>query len=245
MSRSATTSVKRKTAIVTGTSDGLGFAIACHLVRQNFEVIGIARREMDPSAVGDGYLHVRADLSQLDRLPALCRELTRNRPAPFALVNNAAGAIDGILPLTSDERISRAVDLDLVSPILLAKYLGRSMIAAGQGRIVNVSSVTARTGFRGLSVYSAAKAGLEGFTRSLAKDLGGRGVTVNCVAPGFLETQMTDAMSKQDMGRVRARSPLSRFATVDEVAAAVGYYLSAEAAGVTGTVLTVDAGATA
>jgi 3-oxoacyl-[acyl-carrier protein] reductase len=108
-----------------------------------------------------------------------------------------------------------------------------------------VSSIVARTGFRGLSVYGAAKAGLEGFSRSLARDLGPRGVTVNCVAPGFLETEMTGGLGDQTLARVRGRSPLGRLATLPEVAAAVSYLVGPEGGGVTGTVLTVDGGSVA
>jgi 3-oxoacyl-[acyl-carrier protein] reductase len=118
------------------------------------------------------------------------------------------------------------------------------MLSKGRGRLINVSSIIASTGFRGLSVYGAAKAGLEGFTRSLARDLGRRGVTVNCVAPGFVATEMTDVLGGQ-LERIKKRSPMDRFATPEEIAGAIAYLLSADAAGVTGTVLTVDAGSTA
>lgn len=231
--------------VVTGTSGGLGRATARRLVADGFEVVGISRREVDPADIGDGYTHVAADLSDLDDIPALCRRILAAHPRPFGLVNNAATGIDGLLPTMHNSQIRGVVELDLLAPVMLSKYLCRPMISARRGRIVNVSSIVARTGFRGLSVYAAAKAGLEGFTRSLARDLGPRGVTVNAVAPGFLDTEMTSVLGPTNMERVRNRSPLSRFATTDEVAAAVAYLLSAAAGGVTGTTLTVDAGSSA
>ena len=119
------------------------------------------------------------------------------------------------------------------------------MISERRGRVVNIGSIVAKSGYRGLSVYGATKAGLEGFTRSLARDLGGRNVTVNAVAPGFLATEMTAGLGSENLDKVMRRSAMNRFATVNEVAYAVRYLLSEEAGGITGTVLTVDAGSTA
>lgn len=231
--------------IVTGTSSGLGAATAKRLLREGFTVVGIARRPVEAGEFGDRYAHVRADLGELEGLPKLVRGILAEHGPPFGLVNNAAVGLDGILPTMHNSQISRVIELDLLSPILLTKYVSRPMLSRGRGRIVNVSSIAARTGFRGLSVYAAAKAGLEGFTRSLARDLGPRGVTVNCVAPGFADTEMTQSLGADDLDRIKTRSPLARLATPDEVAGAIAYLLSADAAGVTGTVVTVDAGSTA
>ncbi len=236
--------VDGRLVVVTGTSGGLGLTLARHLTATGYRVVGIARRPVDPADVGCNYEHVRADLSVLDALPELVRNLCITHGPPFALVNNAASAEDGLLPTTPDHRIRRAVELDLLSPMILAKHFVRPMISQRSGRIINITSIVGSTGFRGLSVYSAAKAGLEGFSRSLARDVGARGVTVNCVAPGFLDTDMTSSIQEQNLKRIRSRSPLNRFVTVGEVAGAVSYYLSEAAAGVTGTVLTVDAGST-
>ncbi|SFE04527.1 SDR family NAD(P)-dependent oxidoreductase [Blastococcus tunisiensis] len=228
--------------VVTGTSGGLGRAIALRLVKDGYTVVGLSRREVDPSEIGGSYTHVRADLQDIDGLPAVAKQVLAVQPRPYGLVNNAASGLDGLLPTMHNSQIRSVIELDLLSPILLTKYLCRPMLSAGRGRIVNVSSIVGRTGFRGLSVYAAAKAGLEGFTRSLSRDLGPRGVTVNAVAPGFLETDMTSVLGSDNMERVRRRSPLGRFATTDEVAAAVANLLAPEAAGITGSTVTVDAG---
>jgi 3-oxoacyl-[acyl-carrier protein] reductase len=231
--------------IVTGTSRGLGRATAALLVKQGYRVVGISRRAVDSGELGDGYVHVCADLSELSSLPQLVRSLVAEHGPPYGLVNNAAIGLDGLLPTMHNRAIGEVIELNLLSPILLTKYVSRHMVTQGFGRIVNVSSIVARTGFRGLAVYAAAKAGLEGFTRSLARDIGRRDVTVNCVAPGFLDTEMTATLGATDLDRIRARSPLGRFATTDDVAGAIAYLLSAEAGSVTGTIVTVDAGATA
>ncbi len=237
--------MKSELVVVTGTSSGLGAATAQRLVTEGHRVVGVARRDVDPASIGQGYSHVCADLSDLDSLPQLVRQLIADHGPPYGLVNNAAVGTDGLLPTMHNNEIRTVLELDLLSPILLSKYLCRPMLSRGRGRIINVSSIVARTGFRGLSVYAAAKAGLEGFTRSLARDLGRRGVTVNAVAPGFLATEMTDVLGGANLDRIKARSPMNRFATADEVAAAITYLLTPDAAGVTGTVLTVDAGSTA
>jgi 3-oxoacyl-[acyl-carrier protein] reductase len=207
-------------------------------------VVGLARREVKPKEIGPHYAHVQADLSDLDSIPALAREIVKAHGAPYALINNAARGVDGLLPIMPDKKIRETIDLNLVSPLLLTKYLVRSMISEGRGRVINVSSIVASTGFRGLAVYGAGKAALEGLTRSLAREVGRLGVTVNAVAPGFLDTEMTGALGADDLGRVRRRSAIGRFATLDEVSAAVSYLLSPDAAGLTGTVITVDGGST-
>jgi 3-oxoacyl-[acyl-carrier protein] reductase len=231
--------------VVTGTSSGLGLATARRLLADGYRVVGIARREVDPATLGPGYAHRCADLADVAAIPELVRAVVAEHGAPYGLVNNAARGSDGLLATMHTSEIRATLDLDLLSPIVLTKYLSRRMASEGRGRIVNVSSIVARTGFRGLSVYAAAKAGLEGFTRSLARDLGRRGVTVNAVAPGFVDTEMTAVLGGGELDRIRARSPLGRFAATDEIAAAVAYLLGPDAAGVTGTVLTVDAGSTA
>jgi 3-oxoacyl-[acyl-carrier protein] reductase len=142
-------------------------------------------------------------------------------------------------------RIERLVRLNTLSPMVLTKYMVRAMMADGGGRIVNVASIVGFTGYSGLSVYGATKAAMLGFTRSLAREVGRMGVNVNAVAPGFLDTEMTQELDETRREQIARRSALRRLPAVDDVAEAVEFLLGDRSAGITGTVLTVDAGSTA
>jgi 3-oxoacyl-[acyl-carrier protein] reductase len=141
--------------------------------------------------------------------------------------------------------IERLIRLNVLSPIILTKYVVRHMLADGGGRIVNVASIAGFTGYSGLSVYGATKASLIGFTRSLAREVGRRGVNVNAVAPGFLETDMTQGLDEARREQLARRSALRRLPDVSDAADAVEFLLGSKARSITGTVLTVDAGSTA
>ncbi len=241
-------------AVVTGGSRGLGLGIARALAASGFNVIAIARNNTEAleNMIAEarreerGALHFHAhNLSELASLPALARELRAEFGAIYGLVNNAGLGTGGILASMQDEDIERLVRLNVLMPMILTKYMVRSMLAAGTGRIVNISSIVSRTGYSGLSAYSASKASLEGFTRSLAREVGPAGITVNAVAPGFIETEMTRDLGNTDREKIRRRSALGRMAEIEDVAAAVDYLLSEKARNITGTVMTVDAGNTA
>lgn len=236
------------TVLITGTSSGLGRATAQLLATQGYTIIGIARRETSAQDLGlsDGaYAHYCYDLGDIDGIGDLVKAITADHGVPFSLVNNAAIGADGIHPTMHNRDIEAAIRVNLTSPLVLTKYVSRRMAGKGRGRIINISSVVARTGYRGLATYAATKAGLEGFTRSLARELGPRGITVNCIAPGFADTAMTASLGEDQQASIRRRAALGRFPEVDEVAGAVAYLLSPLAAGVTGTTLVVDAGNTA
>src|SRR5581483_2259627 len=151
----------------------------------------------------------------------------------------------GTLALMHNSDIERLIRVNVLSPIMLTKYMVRHMMADGGGRIVNVSSIVNFTGYSGLSVYGATKASLVGFTRALAREVGRRGVNVNAVAPGFVDTEMTSGMEEEEHERIVRRSALRRLPEVDDIANAVAFLLGDGAKNITGTVLTVDAGATA
>jgi 3-oxoacyl-[acyl-carrier protein] reductase len=240
--------------LVTGGSRGLGLGIASKLAGCGHRVIALARTPSEElegaiaaaDAANAGSLRfVAFDLADLEAIPKLVRSLRKDFGPIHGLVNNAGISFDGALAMMPTSQINQLVRINSVSPIVLTKYVVRYMMADGGGRIVNISSVTAFTGFSGLSVYSATKASLLGFSRSLARETGRMGITVNCVAPGFVETDLTHGLSNERREQIVRRSALRRLTGVDDVADAVEFLLSDKAKNVTGTVLTVDAGGTA
>ncbi|MBP1806044.1 SDR family NAD(P)-dependent oxidoreductase [Rubellimicrobium aerolatum] len=240
-----------KPVLVTGTSRGLGLAILRRLLDDpaGYTVAGLSRtRSPEAEALAERHPGrvdlVSCDLSDIDALPAVVSDLARRHGPFWGLVNNAGLGLSGVLATMHRSDIERMMAVNLMAPIVLTKAVSRGMLAARQGRVVNISSIIAATGFHGLGVYAATKAGLEGLTRSLARELGKRDITVNCVAPGFLETGMTLDYDPQQLASIRRRAPLG-VADPADVAGAVAYLLGPEAAKITGTVLTVDGGSVA
>jgi 3-oxoacyl-[acyl-carrier protein] reductase len=175
----------------------------------------------------------------------LVKTLRKEYGPLFGLINNAGVSFDGVLGLMRNADIEHLIRVNTVAPIVLTKYVVRGMMSDGEGRIVNIASVTALAGYSGLAVYSATKASLIGFTKSLAREVGPANVNVNAVAPGFIETDMTHGLKDEQRERIMRRSALRRLSEVDDVAHAVEFLLSDKARNVTGTDLTVDAGSTA
>ena len=201
--------------------------------------------EKAEEAAPGSFHFVTCDLGEIEHIPQLVKDLEKSFGPIYGLVNNAGISFEGVLAMMPVAQIERLVRMNTISPIVLTKHVVRSMMASGVGRIVNVSSVVAFTGYNGLSVYSATKASLTGFSRSLAREVGRAGVTVNSVAPGFVDTDMTQGMTKEQRERVEQRSALRRLVQVEDVACAVEFLFSDGAKNITGTVITVDAGNTA
>ena len=243
-----------RSVLVTGASRGLGLGIAKALAADGFRVLAIARRTSEPlvaatdaaEASGVGAIHFTAfDLEALDGVPELIGSLRRSHGPLYGLVNNAGIGTDGVLATMPLPDIERLVRLNTLAPMVVTKHAIRGMMSAGCGRIVNMASIVASTGYAGLSVYAATKASMVGFTRSLAREVGPLGITVNAVAPGFVKTEMTASLGAEDRDRVARRSALKRLPEVDDVAHAVRYLLGDTAGNVTGTVMTIDAGSSA
>jgi 3-oxoacyl-[acyl-carrier protein] reductase len=240
--------------VVTGGSRGLGLGIARQLATAGYRVIAVARKSNTQltaaiehaARAGEGELHfVAFDLSEIKGIPGLIQTIRKEFGPIYGLINNAAVGTEGALAIMHNSQIEELVRVNTVSPIVLTKYAVRSMLSEGGGRIVNVASIIGFTGYSGLSVYGATKASMLGFTRSLAREVGRHGVNVNAVAPGFVETDMTQGMDDQQRGQVARRSALRRLPEVDDIANAVEFLLGDKAKNITGTVLTVDAGSTA
>ena len=243
-----------RNVIVTGGSRGLGLGIARTLRAAGYRVVAVARSGGDllASAVhespaeGPGTLHFMPfDLANLAGIPDFVSDIRKEFGPIYGLVNNAGLGTSGVLATMRDAEIERLVTLNTLSPIILSKYAVRSMMAHGGGRIVNIASIVGFTGYSGLAAYSATKASLIGFTRSLAREVGKLGITVNAVAPGFIATEMTHSLDADQRDRIARRSALHRLAEIDDVANAVEYLVSDKARNITGTVMTVDAGAAA
>jgi len=240
--------------LVTGGSRGIGLAIARRIAGAGYNVIAVARRESDElrEAIrvvmeqGRGGLHFRSfDLDDTDAIPALARNLRDEFGAIFGLVNNAGIGTEGLLATMHNSDIEALVRLNVLSPIILTKHLVRHMMADGAGRIINISSIIASTGYNGLSVYGATKAAATGFTRSLAREVGKLGITVNAIAPGFVDTELTQNLSEDQRQRIAGRSALRRLPETDDIARMVEYLLGDGGRNITGSVLTIDAGNTA
>ena len=240
--------------IVTGGSRGLGLAMSRSLAAAGFRVIALARKITDEVTAagreaadsGRGAVEFRAfDLSDVGGIGPMVKALRADFGPLYGLVNNAGLGTSGVLANMRDQEVERLIQLNTVAPILLSKYVVRSMMTQRQGRIVNITSIVASTGYSGLSVYSATKASLVGFTRSLAREVGQLGITVNAIAPGFIATEMTGEMSEQEREKIARRSALKRTAEPIDVARSVEFLLGEGGRNITGTVITVDAGTTA
>ncbi len=239
--------------LVTGGSRGLGLAITEHLADLGYRVIAVARKDSEAlqsararaAAAGAGAIEFRAmDLAGIAELGSFVKSLRAEFGGFYGLVNNAGIGTSGILANMRDADIQRLITLNTLAPIVLTKYVAKSMMIERRGRIVNLASIVALTGYNGLSVYSATKASLIGFTQSLARELGALNITVNAIAPGFIDTEMTQELDAVQRERIARRSALKRMAEPIDVASSVAFLIGDGARNITGTVLTVDAGNT-
>jgi 3-oxoacyl-[acyl-carrier protein] reductase len=238
-----------RNVVVTGGSRGIGLGIALRLAEAGFRAIAIARKESSELTAAmqetGSIQFVPFDLAEIESIADLVKTLRKDHGPIYGLVNNAGISAEGALALMHNSQMEQVVRLNTLSPMVMTKYVVRSMMADGGGRIVNVASITAFTGYSGLSVYSATKASLIAFTRSLAREVGRMGVNVNAVAPGFVDTEMTRTLKDEHREQIVRRSALRRLVDVEDVANAVEFLMSDRAKNITGTVLTVDAGSTA
>jgi len=238
-----------RTALVSGASQGIGRTIAAVLAKQGARVVVAARNEeklaalvAEIEAAGGSARALALDLARAGELGERLKSLPEEWRDVEILVNNAGITADGLLARMSLEQWQSVLDTNLTGTFALTREMVRGMIRKRWGRVITISSVVGLMGNAGQANYAAAKAGLIGFTKSLARELASRGITANAVAPGFVETAMTDALPEAVRDKMLGDIPLGRFGTAEEVAAAVAYLASDEAAYVTGQVLNVSGG---
>lgn len=237
----------QRIALVTGASRGIGQAIAKRLANEGYLVIGTATSEEGAAAVND-YLQELGgagrvlNVQDTEQINQLFDSIEKEFGNVQVLVNNAGITQDGLLMRMDDNAWERVIDVNLTSVFRTSKRAMKGMMKARQGRIINITSVVAAMGNAGQTNYTASKAGIEGFTRSLAREIGSRQITVNCVAPGFIDTDMTSELNEALIQSMLNAVPLARLGKPEDIAAAVNFLASEEAGYITGTVLDVNGG---
>ena len=240
---------EQQVALVTGASRGIGLAIAERLAADGFQIIGTATSDTGTKLISEalqpgGRLLAAAtlDVTDPDSIAALLERLKSDDIAPAVLVNNAGITRDNLLLRMKDEEWSAVLAANLSAIFTLSRGVLRSMVKARFGRIINITSVVGASGNAGQANYAAAKAGVIGFTKSLAQEVANRNVTVNAVAPGFIDTDMTRKLTEQQAEAVLGQIPMGRMGEAQEIAAAVAFLASADAAYITGETLHVNGG---
>lgn len=237
----------QRISLVTGASRGIGQAIAKRLANEGYLVIGTATSEKGAAAVND-YLQELGgagrvlNVQDTEQINQLFDSIEKEFGNVQVLVNNAGITQDGLLMRMDDNAWERVLDVNLTSVFRTSKRAMKGMMKARQGRIINITSVVAAMGNAGQTNYTASKAGIEGFTRSLAREIGSRQITVNCVAPGFIDTDMTKDLDEALIQSMLNAVPLARLGKPEDIAAAVNFLASEEAGYITGTVLDVNGG---
>ena len=237
----------QRIALVTGASRGIGQAIAKRLANEGYLVIGTATSEKGAAAVND-YLQELGgagrvlNVQDTEQINQLFDSIEKEFGNVQVLVNNAGITQDGLLMRMDDNAWECVLDVNLTSVFRTSKRAMKGMMKARQGRIINITSVVAAMGNAGQTNYTASKAGIEGFTRSLAREIGSRQITVNCVAPGFIDTDMTKDLDEALIQSMLNAVPLARLGKPEDIAAAVNFLASEEAGYITGTVLDVNGG---
>jgi 3-oxoacyl-[acyl-carrier protein] reductase len=234
--------------VVTGASRGIGRAIAEAFAKEGAKVACVATSQAGANgtatAIGGGAKGYAADVSDSASVEALFETVQKDLGTPSVLVNNAGITRDTLLMRMKDEDWDRVLDVNLKGAFLCIRAVSRAMMKARYGRIVNVGSIVGLSGAAGQVNYSASKAGLIGLTKSIAKEFGSRGITANVVAPGFVETDMTEALPQEMKDQVTKSAPAGRLGAPEDIAAAVLFLASKDASYITGQTLTVDGGLT-
>ena len=233
-------------ALVTGASRGIGAGIAKLLAARNLRVIGTATTDAGAARIGEalgpGGVGRRLDIRDPDDVDRFFAEIADDPGMPLVLVNNAAITRDNLMLRMTPDDWGAVIDTNLTGLYRITRPVLRGMLRARWGRVVSISSVVARSGNAGQTNYVASKAGVEGFTRALAREVASRGITVNAVSPGYVATDMTAELSDRQAGELLRRIPLGRMGTAEDIAEAVAFLVSDAAGYITGETLQVNGG---
>lgn len=242
-------SAEKKVALVTGASRGIGKAIADRLGRDGFIVVGTATSESGAQAITQRFQEAGIEgvgkvlnVTNGEQVQAVIKAITEEFAAPLVLVNNAGITKDNLFMRMKDEEWMDVIDTNLNSLFVVSKACIKGMTKARWGRIINISSVVGSMGNAGQANYSATKAGAEGFSRALAAEVGSRAITVNSVAPGFIDTDMTKELPEEHKAALLSKIPLGRLGDAEEVAAAVSFLASDGASYISGSTIHVNGG---
>ncbi|GGI53121.1 3-oxoacyl-ACP reductase FabG [Oxalicibacterium solurbis] len=240
------TQLAGQVALVTGASRGIGRAIAQELAKQGAKVVGTATSEAGAAVIseylGEGGKGIVLDVNDATRSVELIDEIQKEFGAVTILVNNAGITQDQLAMRMKDEEWDNVIATNLTAVGRLSRAVLRGMMKARNGRIINITSVVGSSGNPGQMNYAAAKAGVAGMTRALAREIGSRNITVNCVAPGFIDTDMTKVLGEEQTTALKQQIPLGRLGQPEDIAAAVGFLASPQAGYITGTTLHVNGG---
>lgn len=238
-----------KLALVTGASRGIGFAIAQRLSADGYQVVGTAtsdegveKLKSSLQALGENNDAIKLDISSSEQVDEALDGLLKSHGAPNVLVNNAGITCDTLFLRMTENDWDKVINTNLTGVFRVCKMLAKPMLKKKAGSIVNISSIIGTTGNVGQVNYAAAKAGLEGFSRSLAREVASRNITVNCVAPGFIQTNMTDVLPEEQKETILTAIPGKRFGHVDDIAGAVSFLVSDDSRYITGQTIHVNGG---
>jgi 3-oxoacyl-[acyl-carrier protein] reductase len=243
-------STSQKVILVSGGSRGLGRAFVEHLLEDGHKIYTFSRsatpfiEETKAGKYADRFAWEAIDGTDFGKVEDFVKRMFEREKRIDVLVNNAGVAADGVLTLMSPENIANVLSLNLEGVIRLTRFATKYMLMSRDGSIVNISSIIGIRGYSGLAVYSATKAGLDGFSRAMARELGGRGLRVNSIAPGYLETDMSEKLDEKQRDQIIRRTPLGRLGKVDDVTGVLRFLISDAARFITGQTFVVDGGIT-
>ena len=232
----------KKNIFISGASRGIGQSMAIHFARNNFNVVGTSRNNFNFDYESENLFPIKLDVTSRDDVKKCFEELKSKNLLPNILINNAGITADQLFLRMTDDDWDKVINTNLNGTFNLTKVFLKNMIKNRFGRIINISSISGLMGNPGQGNYSSSKAALNGFTRSLAKEVGSRNITVNCIAPGFIDTDMTSYLNENEKMEILKKIPLNKFGKPEDISKLAMFLISDEASYITGQTISIDGG---